>query len=139
MPFSSDENVTAVPCFQTSACPCGPGYVILSKFRSFKRWFMRKPPYRMFTECLWDYSPSPSDGSDTAPAIPIHTLCDRPAATFRFIVSRSQKNETKTIRIVFQGKRVTELDLQKQNLLNMKLSTMLFGKYKCVNFSPCFK
>lgn len=139
MPFSSGENVTAVPCFQTSACPCGPGYVILSKFRSFKRWFMRKPPYRMFTECLWDYSPSPSDGSDTAPAIPTHTLSDRPAATFRFIVSRSQKNETKTIRIVFQGKRVTELDLQKQNLLNMKLSTLLFGKYKCVNFSPCFK
>lgn len=85
--LDTDEYITAVPCFQTSKCPCGPGYIILSKFRSIKRCLSRKPHYRVFTECLWDYTPCTDDGLAPASMIPIVTVCDRPASTFRFVAS----------------------------------------------------
>lgn len=128
--FSSrhiDEHITAVPFFQASKCPCGPGYIILSKFRSIKRCLRRLSHYRVFTECLWDYAPCTDDGLSPASMIPIVTLCDRPASTFRFVASGMRGNESKTIKITFHGKRVSELDLRQHKLLDRKVSTLLFG------------
>lgn len=122
-----DEHVTAVPFFQTSKCPCGPGYIILSKFRSIKRCLRRLPHYRVFTECLWDYTPCTDDGLSPASMIPIVTVCDRPASTFRFVASGMRGNESKTIKITFHGKRVSELDLRQHKLLDRNVSTLLFG------------
>ncbi|XP_052675107.1 uncharacterized protein LOC128156838 [Crassostrea angulata] len=122
----TDEHVTAVPFFQTSKCPCGPGYIILSKFRSIKRCLRRLPHYRVFTECLWDYTPCTDDGLSPASMIPIVTVCDRPASTFRFVASGMRGNESKTIKITFHGKRVSELDLRQHKLLDRNVSTLLF-------------
>ncbi|XP_061164281.1 uncharacterized protein LOC133173309 [Saccostrea echinata] len=127
------EYVTPVPSFQTSKCPCGPGYVILSKFRSFKRWLRKEPPRRVFTECLWDFQPLSNNNSEQM--IPVTTVCDRPASTFRFVASRTRKNKTKTIKITFHGKKITELDLHKHKLQKRRVATLLFDDTGFDSFS----
>lgn len=91
---------------------------------------------RVFTECLWDFNPSTCDDPKSVQMIPVNTACDRPAATFRLIATRVHKNETKTIKIIFQGKKITELDLQKHQLQNLKVATLLFGKFLIIIFPP---
>ncbi|XP_062613990.1 uncharacterized protein LOC134275727 [Saccostrea cucullata] len=129
------EYLTPVPSFQTSKCPCGPGYVILSKFRSFKSWLHRDPPKRVFTECLWDFQPSGPNKPDSVQMIPVTTVCDRPSSTFHFVVSRKRKHKTKTIKVTFHGKKITQLDLHKHKLQNRKVATLLFDDTGFDSFS----
>ncbi|KAK3100805.1 hypothetical protein FSP39_025512 [Pinctada imbricata] len=128
------EYVVPMPDFSTRGFPCAPGMVILTKQRRKIRDIL-KPPYRVFSEFLWDFHPSSrSPEQESSKYYKNESVLMRTTETesdddlkFEMHLSGMRRTRVKTIKIAFKGLHVEELKYEDVDLPGRSVSVRHLG------------